>query len=77
MAVDVRVFEQLRRLVCGEALLPLGPTQMYMGSEVVPAVIWFDVVAREQLRMARAAGPDMPLHALLPLLFPPAPEDRP
>lgn len=75
MAVDVRVFELLRALVCGDALVAIGPTQTYLGSPVVPAIIWFQEIAHEHFRMAR--NPRQSLHELLPVLFPAAPQDLP
>jgi hypothetical protein len=70
MAVDLRVFEQLRRLICGNAVRRIGPLQEYLGSTVVPAVIWCDELNPEQRRLARVAGPDNRFRSLVPRLFP-------
>lgn len=69
MAVDVRVFKLLRVLICGHALRQIGPVQPYMGSPVVPAVLWCADLAAEQRRLAgQARGTG--LRSLLPRLFP-------
>jgi hypothetical protein len=70
MAVDVKVFELLRTVICGNAIRPIGPPQEYMGSMVLPAVIWCDELNPEQRRRARAASNSNGLTALLPRLFP-------
>jgi N-acyl amino acid synthase FeeM len=70
MAVDVKVFELLRTVICGNAIRPIGPTQDYMGSMVVPAVIWCDELNPEQRRRARQAPNSTGLGTLLPRLFP-------
>lgn len=76
MAVDVAVFEMLRRRVVGAAIRAIGPRQPYLGSDVVPAVIRFEDLAPAQLELGRRhRGPD-PLPALLPRLFPAAPVVR-
>lgn len=69
MAVDLRVFEMLRDLLCGRAIRRIGPAQDYWGSAVVPAVIWCDELNPEQRRMARLAGAADPFRSLLPDLF--------
>jgi hypothetical protein len=71
MAVDVGVFARLRHLFCGDAIRPIGPHQHYLGSTVVPAVLWCHDVGPEQHRLARAAGDAQPFRKLLPRLFPP------
>jgi hypothetical protein len=71
MAVDRRLYAHLRRAFCGRALRPIGPAQHYLGSPVVPAVLWCDELYPEQQRMARSAGDPRSLPALLPRLFPP------
>lgn len=70
MGVDVRVFELLRALLCGAAIRRIGPDQEYLGSKVVPAVIWCDELSSEQRRLADLASSPTSLQALLPRLFP-------
>jgi N-acyl amino acid synthase FeeM len=70
MAVDVKVFELLRKMICGSAIRPIGPPQDYMGSMVVPAVIWCDELNPEQRRRARLAADSTGFGSLLPRLFP-------
>jgi N-acyl amino acid synthase FeeM len=70
MAVDVKVFELLRKMICGNAIRPIGPQQDYMGSMVVPAVIWCDELNPEQRRRARLAADSTGFGSLLPRLFP-------
>jgi hypothetical protein len=71
MAVDRRLYAHLRRAYCGRALRPIGPAQHYLGSLVVPAVLWCDELYPEQQRMAQSAGDPRSLPALLPRLFSP------
>lgn len=70
MSVDVRVFGLLRALLCGKALRRIGPDQEYMGSAVVPAVMWFDEVSAEHHRLSETASSPASLRSLLPRLFP-------
>jgi hypothetical protein len=70
MAVDVKVFELLRKIICGNAIRPIGPAQEYMGSMVLPAVIWCDELNPEQRRRARLATDSSGFGSLLPRLFP-------
>jgi hypothetical protein len=70
MAVDLPLFSQLRRFFCGDALRPIGPRQEYLGSVVVPAVVWSHELNPAQRRLAAAAGDRWPLRGLLPWLFP-------
>jgi hypothetical protein len=71
MAVDQRLFVHLRNAFCGRAIRPIGPAQDYLGSIVVPAVVWCDELNPEQHRLARSATAAEPLRSLLPRLFPP------
>lgn len=71
MAVDRRLYVQLRRVFAGPALRPIGPVQDHLGSAVVPAALWCVEMPREQRRMARSARDPKALPALLPMLFPP------
>ena len=72
MAVDLRVLELLRNMFAGAAIRPLGPPQEYLGSTVVPAVLWCDDLPPQQLRMAQESDGANPLTVLLPRLFPAA-----
>jgi hypothetical protein len=71
MAVDQRLFDHLRDAFCGKAIRPIGPAQDYLGSIVVPAVVWCDELSPEQHRLARSATAAQQLRSLLPRLFPP------
>jgi hypothetical protein len=68
MGVDRTVFRLLRHQIAGDVLHAIGPTQDYLGSASVPAVLWLDELRPELLR--RAAAADAPLTRLLPELFP-------
>lgn len=70
MAVDLPLFSYLTRFFCGRALRPIGPDQVYLGSAVVPAVLWCDELGPEQRRMSASAHGEHSLRALLPRLFP-------
>jgi hypothetical protein len=70
MAVDVRVFDLLQNAMCGKAIRKIGAAQHYMGSSVVPAVIWFDELNPEHLRLADLARGTAAFPTLLPRLFP-------
>lgn len=72
MAADAPLFRYLRTVLAGRAIRAIGPEQVYLGSRVVPAVIWCDDVGPEHRRLAGSASGARPLHALLPRLFPPA-----
>jgi hypothetical protein len=71
MAVDRRLYLNLRRVFAGSALQPIGPVQEHLGSAVVPAVLWCAEMPPEQRRMAASARDRKDLSALLPMLFPP------
>jgi hypothetical protein len=71
MAVDLPLYQQLRKMICGEALHPLGPQLDYMGSTVVPAAMFLDETSREHRRLASSAGRRWPICRLLPSLFVP------
>lgn len=72
LAVDRPVFHYLRRYFCGHAVRAIGPEQYYLGSIVVPAVIWTHDVAAEHRRLAETVHDGWPMRPLLPTLF-----DRP
>ena len=77
MAVDLPLFGHLRNTVCGNAIRSIGSEQLYLGSVVVPAVIWCDELGPEQRRMARSPGGRRPPRSLLPQLFPSSAPSRP
>lgn len=71
MAADLALFKHLRRYITGTSARQVGPRQQYMGSIVVPAVIWCAEMPQEQDRMARETRDRWPLRSLLPQMFPP------
>ncbi len=70
MAVDVPVFTYLSRFFAGDAIQPLGPEQHYLGSAVLPAVIWFQDVPTAIRRLAQDSRHRRDIRPLLPQLFP-------
>lgn len=70
MAVDLPLFAYLRTYFAGRAIRPIGPTQTYLGSLVMPARIWVDELNSEMRHLARTVADGWPLRPLLPSLFP-------
>ncbi|MFI7589311.1 hypothetical protein ACIB24_19770 [Spongisporangium articulatum] len=70
LAIDSHVYRQVRTLLSGDAMRPIGPELEYFGSLVIPSVIWLDETNAILTRRALEAPPDDPLTPLLPHLFP-------
>lgn len=74
MSVHPVVWEQLNRSL-GPVLEAFGPTQWYLGSDVIPSFVWMDRTAA--IIAAHAATlPPGPRRELLPSLFPPSTAKR-
>lgn len=71
MAVDPPLFVQLREMICGEAIKPLGPRRAYMGGNLVTAAVFLDEASGEHRRLARERADRWPVCGLLPHLFVP------
>lgn len=53
----------------GPVIVPMGPPQWFMGSDVIPAVIWTDQAA-QIIHCTAAQSRDLPMRSRLPTLFP-------
>lgn len=59
----------------GPVLEVFGPTQWYMGSDVIPSVLWTDSTSSTIMKHAEGLPPGQSRRAL-PVLFPPNPTPR-
>lgn len=71
MSVDLHLFRQLQRTICGDAIRPVGPRWKHMGGDLVTSAMFLDETSREQRRLARTRADRWPLCGLLPHLFTP------
>ena len=71
MAVDPPFYLQLRKMICGNAIRPMGPLREYMGFRLVMAAMFLDETSREHRRLASEHSERWPVCAVLPHVFSP------